>query len=149
VDPLESHGHWVKDINETQDTTVELPDPGRSGPQGGDALRHDPPECAGQRTVRSVFIIDPRRRSRDPDLPGQHGRNFDEILRVIDSLQLTDNHKVATPANWKMATTSSSSPACRTRPRWPAFPEGIQGREALPAHDSAAEQVMPEGLEFL
>jgi thioredoxin-dependent peroxiredoxin len=102
VDPLESHGQWVKDINETQDTTVNFPilaDPDRKVATLYDMIH---PNALANATVRSVFIIDSRKAIRTTlTYPASTGRNFDEILRVIDSLQLTDNHKVATPANWK------------------------------------------------
>ncbi len=102
VDPLESHGSWIKDINETQHTTVNFPilaDADRKV-----ALLYDMihPNSLANATVRSVFIIDPEHVIRATlTYPASTGRNFDEILRVIDSLQLTDNHKVATPVNWK------------------------------------------------
>ena len=102
VDPLESHGSWVKDINETQNTTVNFPilaDADRKV-----ALLYDMihPNSLANATVRSVFIIDPKHVIRATlTYPASTGRNFDEILRVIDSLQLTDHYKVATPANWK------------------------------------------------
>jgi alkyl hydroperoxide reductase subunit AhpC len=102
VDPLESHGKWVKDINETQDTTVNFPilaDPDRKVAMLYDMIH---PNALANATVRSVFIIDPKKVIRTTlTYPASTGRNFDEILRVIDSLQLTDSHKVATPANWK------------------------------------------------
>lgn len=101
VDPLESHSEWVKDINDTQHTTVDYPiiaDAHRtvSGLYG---MIH--PKANDTQTVRSVFVIDPQKKVRLMlTYPASTGRNFDEILRVIDSLQLTDNYKVATPANW-------------------------------------------------
>ncbi|MBA4265056.1 MAG: peroxiredoxin [Comamonadaceae bacterium] len=102
VDPLESHGQWVLDINETQNTTVNFPilaDADRSVATLYDMIH---PNASATATVRSVFIIDPKKVIRTTfTYPASTGRNFDEILRVIDSLQLTDSHKVATPANWK------------------------------------------------
>ena len=102
VDPLESHSKWINDINETQDTTVNFPilaDADRKV-----ALLYDMihPNSLANATVRSVFIIDPKHVIRATlTYPASTGRNFDEILRVIDSLQLTDSYKVATPVNWK------------------------------------------------
>lgn len=102
VDPLESHRAWVSDIEETQGTAVNFPilaDGDRKV-----ALLYDMihPNALANATVRSVFIIDPKKVIRATfTYPASTGRNFDEILRVIDSLQLTDNHKVATPVNWK------------------------------------------------
>jgi len=102
VDPLESHGKWIADINETQNTTVDFPilaDADRKVATLYDMIH---PNSLANATVRSVFIIDPRHVVRTTlTYPASTGRNFDEILRVIDSLQLTDSHKVATPANWK------------------------------------------------
>ncbi len=102
VDPLESHDRWVLDINETQNATVNFPilaDADRSVATLYDMIH---PNASATATVRSVFIIDPKKVIRTTlTYPASTGRNFDEILRVIDSLQLTDSHKVATPANWK------------------------------------------------
>jgi alkyl hydroperoxide reductase subunit AhpC len=102
VDPLDSHGKWVLDINETQNTTVNFPilaDADRKVSTLYDMIH---PNASATATVRSVFIIDPNKAIRTTlTYPASTGRNFDEILRVIDSLQLTDSHKVATPANWK------------------------------------------------
>ncbi|HSV48322.1 MAG TPA: peroxiredoxin [Ramlibacter sp.] len=102
VDPLESHGIWVRDIDETQNTRVDFPilaDADRKVAHLYDMIH---PNSLVNATVRSVFIIDPKKVIRATfAYPASTGRNFDEILRVIDSLQLTDAHKVATPANWK------------------------------------------------
>ncbi len=102
VDPVDSHSGWVKDIEETQNTKVDYPiiaDPDRkvAGMYGMMHPAHD--EVF---TVRTVFVIDPKKKVRLMiTYPQTCGRNFDEILRVIDSLQLTDKHSVATPVNWK------------------------------------------------
>lgn len=102
VDPLDDHKGWIKDINDTQHTSVEFPiiaDEDRSIAELYDMIH---PNADATATVRSVFIIDPKKKVRlTLTYPAATGRNFDEILRVIDALQLTDNHKVATPANWK------------------------------------------------
>jgi alkyl hydroperoxide reductase subunit AhpC len=102
VDPVESHHGWVKDINETQNCNVNFPiiaDPDKKVATLYDMIH---PASLANATVRSVFIIDPKRTIRATlTYPASTGRNFDEILRVIDSLQLTDSHKVATPGNWK------------------------------------------------
>ena len=102
VDPLESHHGWIKDINQTQNTTVNYPilaDPDRTvadlygmiHPNANDAL-----------TVRSVFITGPDKKIKLMiTYPASTGRNFDEVLRVVDSLQLTAKHKLATPVNWR------------------------------------------------
>ncbi len=101
VDPVESHREWINDINETQNTHVNFPiiaDADRKV-----ALLYDMihPNASETTTVRSVFIIDPQKKIRlTLTYPPSTGRNFNEILRVIDSLQLTDGYSVATPANW-------------------------------------------------
>lgn len=102
VDDVESHHGWIQDINETQDTTVNFPiiaDKDRKVSTLYDFLH---PNASETTTVRSLVIIDPNKKVRlIITYPASTGRNFHEILRVVDSLQLTDNHKVATPANWK------------------------------------------------
>ncbi|MBO3274483.1 peroxiredoxin [Pseudomonas schmalbachii] len=102
VDPVASHVKWIDDINETQDTQVNFPiiaDADRKVSELYDLIH---PNANDTLTVRSLFIIDPNKKVRlIITYPASTGRNFNEILRVIDSLQLTDNHKVATPGNWK------------------------------------------------
>ena len=102
VDPVDSHHGWIKDINDTQNTTVDFPilaDADRKVATLYDMIH---PNASTTATVRSVFIIDPKHVLRTTfTYPASTGRNFDEILRVIDSLQLTDSHSVATPVNWK------------------------------------------------
>ena len=102
VDSLQAHKGWIPDINETQDCVVDFPilaDENRAV----STLYNMLPAGGGDRmTVRSVFFIDPEKRIRASiTYPASTGRNFQEILRVLDSLQLTDKHKVATPADWK------------------------------------------------
>ena len=105
VDPLDKHGLWVNDINETQNTTVNFPilaDADRKVADLYDMIHPNALSTGSTATVRSVFIIDPNKVIRTTfTYPASTGRNFDEILRVIDSLQLTDGYKVATPVNWK------------------------------------------------
>jgi len=102
VDPLESHKGWVGDIEETQGCKVNFPilaDPDRKVANLYDMIH---PNANDTLTVRSVYVIDPKKKIRLMiTYPASTGRNFDEILRVIDSLQLTDSHSVATPVNWK------------------------------------------------
>jgi len=102
VDNVESHQGWIKDIEETQQVSLNYPilaDPDRSVSDLYDMIH---PNANNTLTVRSVFIIDPNKKLRlTLTYPASTGRNFDELLRVIDSLQLTDNYSVATPANWK------------------------------------------------
>ena len=102
VDPVDQHGLWVKDINDTQNTTVNFPIIADADKTVSNLYDMIHPNASATATVRSVFIIDPKKVIRTTfTYPASTGRNFDEILRVIDSLQLTDSHKVATPANWK------------------------------------------------
>ncbi|MGA3678779.1 peroxiredoxin [Pseudomonas graminis] len=102
VDSAESHTKWIGDINTTQNTLVNFPilaDEDRRVSELYDLIH---PNASETLTVRSLFVIDPNKKVRlTITYPASTGRNFHEILRVIDSLQLTDNYKVATPANWK------------------------------------------------
>jgi alkyl hydroperoxide reductase subunit AhpC len=102
VDSVDSHRKWSKDIEETQDCELDYPilaDSDRTIANLYDMIH---PEANDTLTVRSVFFIDPNKKIRALiTYPASTGRNFQEILRVIDSLQLTDSHKVATPADWK------------------------------------------------
>ena len=102
VDDAESHQGWIKDINETQNTTVNFPilvDKDRKVSTLYDFIH---PNASETLTVRSLVIIDPNKKVRlIITYPASTGRNFHEVLRVVDSLQLTDKHKVATPANWQ------------------------------------------------
>ena len=102
VDSAKSHKDWIGDINETQSTTVNFPilaDEDRKVSELYDMIH---PNANATLTVRSVFIIDPAKKVRlIITYPASTGRNFNEILRVIDSLQLTDSHSVATPVNWQ------------------------------------------------
>jgi thioredoxin-dependent peroxiredoxin len=102
VDPVESHVKWIEDINSTQGATVSFPiiaDANRKVSLLYDLIH---PNASATATVRSLFIIDPAKKVRLViTYPASTGRNFEEILRVIDSLQLTDSHSVATPGNWK------------------------------------------------
>src|SRR6478735_4922275 len=102
VDPLESHNGWIKDINETQSCTMNFPVIAEDKRQVATAYDMIHPNADDKATVRSVFIIGPDKKVKlTLTYPASTGRNFMEILRVIDSLQLTANYKVATPANWK------------------------------------------------
>ncbi|MEY4510299.1 MAG: hypothetical protein RLZZ450_2421 [Pseudomonadota bacterium] len=102
VDPVDSHKRWIDDINDTQQTKVNFPilaDADRKVSELYDLIH---PNASSTLTVRSLFVIDPAKKVRlIITYPASTGRNFDEILRVIDSLQLTDSHSVATPGNWK------------------------------------------------
>ncbi len=102
VDSVESHKKWVNDINETQDTKVNYPIIADEDKSVAHLYGMIHPKALDTLTVRSVFIIDPNKKVRlTLTYPAPTGRNFNEILRVLDALQLTDTHSVATPANWK------------------------------------------------
>ena len=101
VDSAEKHKAWIGDINETQKTTVNFPILADDDRKVSDLYDLIHPNASTTATVRSVFFIDPKKRIRATlTYPASTGRNFDELIRVIDSLQLTDNYKVATPVDW-------------------------------------------------
>lgn len=102
VDDVASHNKWAGDIEETQKSKLNFPILGDADKKVSNLYGMIHPEANNTLTVRSVFFIDPQKKVRAMiTYPASTGRNFDEILRVIDSLQLTDNYSVATPANWK------------------------------------------------
>ena len=102
VDPTDSHAGWAKDIEETQGAKLNFPLLADHDRKVANLYGMIHPNASDTMTVRSVFVIDPAKKIRlTLTYPAATGRNFDEILRVIDSLLLTDGHKVATPANWK------------------------------------------------
>lgn len=102
VDSREDHKKWIPDINETQNTQVNYPILADKDQKVSKLYEMIHPDADAKVTVRSVFIIDNNKKIRAMiTYPPSTGRNFDEILRVIDSLQLTDHYKVATPENWK------------------------------------------------
>ncbi|MDJ0646440.1 MAG: peroxiredoxin [Flavobacteriaceae bacterium] len=125
VDGLESHQGWVKDINETQNTTVNFPiiaDEDRKVSVLYDMIH---PNADSQHTVRSVFVIAPDKTVKLMiTYPASTGRNFDELLRVIDSLQLTMYQKVATPANWVSGEDCVIVPAVTNEEIPELFPKG-------------------------
>jgi alkyl hydroperoxide reductase subunit AhpC len=102
VDDVDSHKRWIADIEDTQKTKMNFPILGDADRKVSKLYEMIHPEANDTLTVRSVFVIDPKKKVRLMlTYPASTGRNFDEILRTIDSLQLTDNFSVATPANWK------------------------------------------------
>ncbi|EZH72451.1 peroxidase [Aquimarina atlantica] len=127
VDGLESHHGWIKDINETQDTTVNFPiiaDEDRKVSELYDMIH---PNADSQLTVRSVFVIAPDKKIKlTITYPASTGRNFDELLRVIDSLQLTAYHKVATPANWNPGEDCVIVPSVPNEEIAELFPKGYK-----------------------
>ncbi|HWB63628.1 MAG TPA: peroxiredoxin [Chitinophagales bacterium] len=126
VDPLNSHKEWVKDINETQNTTVNFPiiaDPEKKVAGLYDMIH---PNASESFTVRSVFIIGPDKKVKlIITYPASTGRNFVELLRVIDSLQLTANYSVATPADWKDGQDVVIAPAIKDEDIPGKFPKGF------------------------
>jgi alkyl hydroperoxide reductase subunit AhpC len=127
VDPLEKHEGWIKDINETQNTTVDFPliaDPDRTVATLYDMIH---PNASATATVRSLFVIGPDKLVKLMiTYPASTGRNFHEVLRVIDSLQLTANHSVATPADWKQGEDVIVVPAVSTEDAIKKFPKGVK-----------------------
>ena len=127
VDPLDKHHGWVKDINETQETTVNFPiiaDEDRTVATLYDMI---PPEASLTQTVRSLFVIGPDKKVKlTITYPASTGRNFVEVLRVIDSLQLTAKHSVATPADWKHGEDVIVVPAVSTEEAEKKFPKGVK-----------------------
>jgi len=125
VDPLDSHHGWICDINETQKTTMNFPiiaDPEKKVANLYDMIH---PAADDTATVRSVFVIGPDKKLKlTLTYPASTGRNFVELLRVIDSLQLTANYKVATPANWKDGEDCIISPAVKDADIPANFPKG-------------------------
>lgn len=102
VDPVQSHHDWITDINDTQSCTVLFPIIADDDRKVATLYGMLHPNASTTGTVRSLFVIDPDKKVRlTITYPASTGRNFDEVLRVIDSLQLTDHHKVATPGNWQ------------------------------------------------
>lgn len=125
VDDVTSHNSWVCDINETQDTTVNYPIIGDESRTVASLYDMIHPNADNTLTVRSVFIIGPDKKVKlTLTYPASTGRNFDEILRVIDSLQLTADHAVATPANWKDGDDCIVVPSIATEDIPARFPKG-------------------------
>ena len=127
VDPLEKHQGWKKDINETQHCNVDFPiiaDESREVANLYDMIH---PNASETFTVRSLFIIGPDKKLKlSITYPASTGRNFHEVLRVIDSLQLTANYSVATPANWNNGEDVIVVPAVSTEDAIKKFPKGVE-----------------------
>ena len=125
VDGLDSHMEWIKDINETQNTTVNFPIIADEDKHVAELYDMMHPNASESFTVRSVFIIGPDKKIKlTLTYPASTGRNFDELLRVIDSQQLTANYSVATPANWKDGERVVISPAIKDEDIPAKFPKG-------------------------
>ena len=127
VDPLDKHIGWVKDINETQNTDVKFPliaDPEKKVATAYGMIH---PNASENFTVRSLFVIGPDKKVKlTITYPASTGRNFHEVLRVIDSLQLTSNYSVSTPADWKPTEDVIISPAISNEDAEKKFPKGVK-----------------------
>lgn len=131
VDGLESHKGWIRDINETQNTTVEFPIIADEDKKVANLYGMLHPKASTTATVRSLFIIGPDKTIKLMlTYPASTGRNFQEVLRVLDSLQLTSNHSVSTPADWNNGEDVIISPAISNEDAKVKFPRGV--REVKP-----------------
>lgn len=127
VDGLASHQGWIKDINETQNTTVNFPIIADEDKKVSELYDMIHPNASEKFTVRSVFVVGPDKKIKlIITYPASTGRNFDEILRVIDSLQLTADYSVATPANWLDGEEVVISPAINNEDAKVKFPKGFK-----------------------
>lgn len=127
VDGADSHAEWILDINETQNTTVNFPIIADEDKEVSTLYDMIHPNANSSLTVRSVYIIAPDKSVKlIITYPASTGRNFNELLRVIDSLQLTAYHKVATPADWKHGDKVVVSPAISTEDAKKIFPKGVE-----------------------
>ncbi|MDJ0724550.1 MAG: peroxiredoxin [Prochloraceae cyanobacterium] len=126
VDDNQSHQGWIQDINETQQTKVNYPILADSDKKVSNLYEMIHPHADPKVTVRTVFIIDPNKKLRlTLTYPPSTGRNFNEILRVIDSLQLTDRYQVATPVNWQDGEDVVVAPSIPTAEAKQKFPKGV------------------------
>jgi alkyl hydroperoxide reductase subunit AhpC len=127
VDPVTSHLEWIKDINETQNTVVNYPILADPTFEVSKLYGFVHPNASDKFTVRSVVIIGPDKKVKLLiTYPASTGRNFNEIIRVIDSLQLTVNYSVATPANWKQGEDVVVIPSIKTEDIAAKFPKGFK-----------------------
>lgn len=125
VDPLADHEKWVGDIEETQGVKLNFPLIADADRSVSNLYGMIHPNADDTFTVRSVFVVDPNKKVRlTITYPAPTGRNFDEILRVVDALQLTDKHKVGTPANWKEGQDVIILPSVSNEEARERFPEG-------------------------
>ncbi len=127
VDGVESHKGWIGDINETQSCSVDFPIIADEDKKVASLYDMIHPNASDKTTVRSLFIIGPDKKVKlTITYPASTGRNFHEVLRVIDSLQLTANHSVATPANWQHGDDVIVVPAVSTEDAIQKFPKGVK-----------------------
>ena len=144
VDELDNHKGWADDIEETQGAKLNFPLIADADHKVSDLYDMIHPNANDTLTVRSVFIIGADKKVKlIITYPASTGRNFDEILRVIDSLQLTANYSVATPVNWKDGEDVIIVRRRLRRGRQGEVPEGLEGAQALPAGHAPAQQVTP------
>src|SRR6476660_3859346 len=127
VDPLDKHKGWINDINETQNCHVDFPiiaDEDRKVAELYDMIH---PNASATATVRSLFVIGPDKTVKLMiTYPASTGRNFNEVLRVVDSLQLTSNHSVSTPADWNHGEDVIVAPSIPTEEAEKRFPKGVR-----------------------
>lgn len=127
VDGVEDHKNWIKDINETQNTDVQFPIIADKDKKVSEVYDFIHPNASLTATVRSLLIIDPAKKVRlIITYPASTGRNFNEIMRVLDSLQLVDSHKIATPANWEIGDDVIVPPSITTEDAKNIFPLGVK-----------------------
>ncbi len=127
VDPLDKHMGWRNDINETQNVTVDFPIIADEDKTVANLYGMLHPNASATATVRSLFVIGPDKTIKLMIVyPASTGRNFNEVLRVIDSLQLTANHSVATPADWQHGEDVIVVPSVSTEDAQKKFPKGVK-----------------------
>ena len=127
VDPVEDHRGWIGDIEETQGASLNFPLIADNDRKVSDLYGMIHPHADDTLTVRAVFVIDPQRRIRlTITYPASTGRNFSEVLRAIDSIQLTEQHKVATPVNWRQGEDCIIMPSVSDSEARGLFPDGWQ-----------------------
>ncbi|MEW6754911.1 MAG: peroxiredoxin [Candidatus Latescibacterota bacterium] len=127
VDPLDSHRGWVKDINETQHTTVNFPLIADGDHHVAELYDMIHPNALDRQTVRSVYVIGPDKKVKLMlTYPASVGRNFDELLRVVDALQLNAKHSVSTPVNWRRGERVIISPSVTDEEARKRFPRGFE-----------------------
>ncbi|CAL1517718.1 peroxiredoxin [Chitinophaga sp. MM2321] len=127
VDSVEDHHGWIKDINETQHTEVDFPLIADKDKKVAELYGMIHPNASATSTVRSVFVIDPNKKVRlTLTYPAAIGRNFNEIVRAIDALQLSDNYSIATPVDWVVGGDVIISNAIKTADALKKFPKGVK-----------------------
>jgi len=127
VDPLDKHKGWINDINETQNTKVEFPIIADDDRQVSTMYDMIHPNASDSMTVRSLFVVGPDKKVKlTITYPASTGRNFQEVLRVIDSLQLTAKHSVSTPADWKHGEDVVVANSIPTEEAEKRFPKGVR-----------------------